>query len=346
MFMYFYLHAFFYGGKMKSRLLMVLPTIFVSALLLQSPAAKLSKSAVESTGLKDDPATCILEPKEQSGIGDIKFSILSEADFQKVNGTEWVLMKGQSVGGITYPGYTGELLGDIVNDQNSDYEGGLANIPDTGGKFLRARNTVASDSAQNPSGILKLGAYQADAMQDHRHYYDLPKQGGGVPGGGAYTGGGGLDTMYSSYVVPSNGYPRLSNESRSKNITVNMFVKIRRACIKGSIENKITENKLDIQKLLCGPSDLTTYPDGCFALPESSETEQHAKVTCIKSGLDEWELDNAKKYWSHNCLVQSVAMGKRILLSLGSNRTGEEETWYDHIVMTYPYYNHIPVSAE
>lgn len=298
-----------------------------------------------------DPATCTLESLEQAGIGDVKYSILTEADFQKVNGTEWVLLKGQTMAEINYAPYdklngTIETVVDVAGQPNV-YHADYVNLPDARGIFLRGEN---GGTTRNPDTLIKMGEYQADSYEAHTHGALGTWLLGNAPGNryAATTGGFGNDDPGNAIVQPAGG-----NETRSKNVTVNIFVKIRRGCINQALEDKfvafqakIDEAEAAVQALKCGPIDTATYPNGCFEMPETNEAEKHSKVTCLETGLVEWEGDNNLKFWSHNCVIQTVATSKRILIDLADSKTPDEETYFNRIVFKYPYYNDVSWKAE
>jgi hypothetical protein len=144
-----------------------------------------------------------------STVGDVKQSVLTEEQFLSLNGNAWALMDGRDVTGSVYHAITGNIV-----------------IPDmvTQGAFLRQ----ATDGRA-------LGSYEADALQGHHHLMQDDLNGGGqmtfshAPG-------------YRSYATPThtmlsvrattllddgvNGTPRVANETRSKNVAINFFIKI------------------------------------------------------------------------------------------------------------------------
>jgi hypothetical protein len=69
----------------------------------------------------------------QNPVGMIVQSMLTEAQFQAINGTNWVLAAGQSVTGSQYATITGN-----------------SSIPDLRGMFLRGKNNSRSDGNQAP----------------------------------------------------------------------------------------------------------------------------------------------------------------------------------------------------
>jgi hypothetical protein len=86
------------------------------------------------------------------GIGSVKYSPLSEAQFQALYGTGWVLYDNRSV---------------VGSSLNTKY--GVATLHDHRGLYPRAKNNGRSDGKQNPAGELAIGTYQEDFLQDHVH---------------------------------------------------------------------------------------------------------------------------------------------------------------------------------
>lgn len=144
-------------------------------------------------------------------VGGLMSAMLTEAQFQAIYGTGWVLMDGRSVAGSKYASMTGN---------NS--------IPDARGLVLRGKNNGRGDGAQNPDGDLALGTFQNDAMQGHAHRSSNAYAGN--PGGGANAGGSFLTlsqvTVDQLISDGANGTPRTASESRMKNVTVNHFIRI------------------------------------------------------------------------------------------------------------------------
>ena len=86
-----------------------------------------------------------LNDANNTPVGAILQSRLTEAQFQAINGTSWVLMDGRSI--------VGSKLADIT---------GITNLDDARGLILRGKNNGRSDGAQNPDGDLAIGTYQSD----------------------------------------------------------------------------------------------------------------------------------------------------------------------------------------
>jgi hypothetical protein len=152
-------------------------------------------------------------------VGDVKQSVLTEAQFQSLHGTSWVLMDGRSVAG-----------------SDLDTEFGVSTLPDARGVFLRSKNNGRSDGNQNPAGERAVGFLESDQMQGHKHGMDKAGMGYGAgPGDGSW-GRADTNSPANAWVYnvgnPStdtiNGTPRTGAETRPKNITVNTFIKINR----------------------------------------------------------------------------------------------------------------------
>jgi hypothetical protein len=136
-------------------------------------------------------------------IGTVVHSVLTLAQYQSLAGSGWVLAEGQSIVGSALHSLTG-----------------MTNAPDARGKSLRGKNNGASGINYNPDGDLALGSYQADAFASHSHQHVLYGQ---TTTGGSY----GIPPQGSN---PTAQYGTTSsvggNETRMKNITTNIFIKI------------------------------------------------------------------------------------------------------------------------
>lgn len=155
-------------------------------------------------------------------VGDVKQSVLTEAQFQSLHGASWVLMDGRSVAG-----------------SDLDTEFGVSTLPDARGVFLRGKNNGRSDGNQNPAGERAVGFLEGDQMQGHQHIpsTNSVNQAYQFASGSAqlytYAWGSGASVNNAPNVGNPvtdaiNGTPRTGLESRPKNITVNTFIKINR----------------------------------------------------------------------------------------------------------------------
>lgn len=85
-------------------------------------------------------------------VGDVTYSMRTEAQVQAARGTGWVLCDGRSVVGSKYQSLTGQ-----------------ANIPDFRSLFLRGKNNGISTALGNPNGEVALGATEDDSHPLHGH---------------------------------------------------------------------------------------------------------------------------------------------------------------------------------
>lgn len=154
-------------------------------------------------------------------IGDIKTSILTLAEFQTLHGSCWIkLNQGADNSNVDI---TGSDLATLKS---------INSIKSATGRVLRAEGGL-SDS---------LGNTQEDSFQSHQH--DTVE---GVFSGGSGASRGRRLTVtnigeVSAYSQSSNalrtnsvidggsGTPRVSSETRMKNLTVNMFIKVNHEC--------------------------------------------------------------------------------------------------------------------
>lgn len=170
-------------------------------------------------------ARALINIPTSGNIGDVKASMLTLAQFQAINGVNWVLADGSSAAGTTYAAITG-----------------ASNVPDMRGQFLRGKNNGRVDGNQDPSGERALGVLQADQMQGHGHAY-YSNQNFNIGGNAGYARvprqtGINADLQSADVVNTSNtpirepttngsnGTPRTGNETRPRNVAVNYFIKV------------------------------------------------------------------------------------------------------------------------
>lgn len=134
-------------------------------------------------------------------VGTTIDSILTEAQFQNEFSSDWVLADGRSVAGSQYETVTGN-----------------ATIPDFRGQFKRGKNNGRSDGNENPDGDVALGTFQDMEIQSHRHrvFASTGAQSGSTQAENT------SNSTAASYFTQNTG----GNETRPKNITVNIFIKI------------------------------------------------------------------------------------------------------------------------
>jgi len=121
------------------------------------------------------------------------------------------------------------LYGNIYGSQNASQ----FRIPSFQGYTLRGLDPSATidvnastRTAQNAGGSTgnAVGTIQQDAFQGHAHGYLDNQSGSGSPGGAGVSGDRALIT-YSIVTDGTNGTPRVSSETRMKNITVLFCIK-------------------------------------------------------------------------------------------------------------------------
>jgi hypothetical protein len=141
-------------------------------------------------------------------LGELRESMLTEVQFQAETDSTWVLCDGRSVLGSDYATLTGFTV-----------------IPDARGMTLRGKNNGRVDGNQDPDGDRALGTYQADALKAHSHDLPQTRAPGGIVCGTLAVGGGSGDGCGATQPTAlSTG----ANETRAKNIAVNIFIKINR----------------------------------------------------------------------------------------------------------------------
>lgn len=275
-------------------------------------------------------AACMLEDVATAGLGDVKYSILSEAQFQQVNGAGWVLMKRQYKGDLV----TGNepSVFDYMDGNNEN----LSYLPDARGVFLRGKSF---NSGKNPDGDLLLGTFQDDMFASHTHIQDPHthnmigevQDGATASPGVPRLGGSTIRDMSIQATRAVNQYAG-GNETRSKNITVNIFVKVKRNCLDAVTVASIMALQDFNAKNKC---------DNCLNLPETNLIDLEAKLACFKNEIDLYEADN--KIWSVTCTARTVGYAKRVLMLIGVDRTTDDNTWLTHLDNQYPYYNVVTV---
>ena len=151
-------------------------------------------------------------------IGTIVHSMLTQEQFQRVNGTGWVLMDGRCVS---------SHCDDCINDSEYYKVTRLAHIPDARGLFLRGHNNNRSDPKHkgNPQNK-RLGETQNDQFKSHNHTNN------NVVGAQSDRGKGGITSGDSKWggqtinVLPIISHSGGKDETRPRNLTVNIFIKI------------------------------------------------------------------------------------------------------------------------
>jgi hypothetical protein len=163
---------------------------------------------------------------DQNPVGMIVQSMLTEPQFQDINGEGWILSDGRPVTGSTYEAITGN-----------------ANAPDLRGLVLRGQNNGRVDGNQNPDNPA-LGVFQDHAFSSHQHggnsgiqsanhtHVTDTLKGGGIAYGSTAASSANTNTntgqtsstnsVNHTHAITSEG----GNENRMRNMTVNTFIKI------------------------------------------------------------------------------------------------------------------------
>lgn len=141
-------------------------------------------------------------------VGSLVYSMLTEAQFQSQAGAGWVLADGRNVAGSRYQSVTG-----------SD------TLPDPRGIFLRGKNNGRVDGRENPAGELDLGTFQGHAVEAHAHATGVTALQDTDP---ANTGTIVKDegSEYAITTETETGEYGTSTETRPRNVTVNIFIRI------------------------------------------------------------------------------------------------------------------------
>ncbi len=160
---------------------------------------------------------------DESHVGDIRYSILSEAQFRRLHGAEWEILRGQPV----------------PHDSELREYWGDRNLPDARGVFLRSANNGRRRSEGNPEGHLPIGSYRGDTFKSHNHNDRGHDHGHnfhigtthGIGGAGAARGGGHGWLTEGVRGSVQQGYAHIQHtgdvETRPRNVTVNTFIKVR-----------------------------------------------------------------------------------------------------------------------
>ena len=287
---------------------------------------------------------CVLEELAGAGLGDVKYSILSVAQFQAVNGPEWVLLKGQSKQEL------GIADGDdsVFNYLHLETNVATDRLPDSRGLFFRVKNNSSgggddrNDGFENPDGEMLLGQYSEDKLKAHFHRSQVSSDRIGNPDGSTDTSGSSAPN--NSYwrgnkYLNANTHPTTTdgqNETSPKNMTVNAFVKVKRKCLDGVALAERRAAEARIQQL--EGYILKNQCDACLTMSENDLTELRTKNQCFKAEIDDFEAGTNE--WSVTCQARTIGNSKKVLMLIGANnRTQEETEFLSHLDNQYPYYN-------
>jgi hypothetical protein len=195
--------------------------LLLSLTFLSSAHAQLSSVSTGDAIQAAKINSMIVEINRMYDIGDIRSSLLPEAQFQSRNGSCWVLMKGQIVAGSLYATLTGR-----------------SSLPAAEGRFLRNAGGNAAE----------LATTQEEEFKSHTHVQNAHSHLGGFPRANGYnyashgalngTTTGGTTYVASeaagsyvgryAYTTNSTATNQVTGgiETRPANLTVNMFIKI------------------------------------------------------------------------------------------------------------------------
>ena len=140
-------------------------------------------------------------------LGSVVHSLLTEAQFQAINGVGWVLEDGRSISTSALALLTGITV-----------------LPDSRGRFLRGKNNGRSGATGNPDGDVALGTTQDDQFLSHVH--GLTNDSSAEQYGGSGRGDGNDGDDYETNPVTLTVQASGGNETRPRNITHNIFVRI------------------------------------------------------------------------------------------------------------------------
>lgn len=168
-------------------------------------------TVADATTVNANFATLKTAVDSNGAVGDVVSSLLTEAQFQAARGTGWVLADGRSVAGSAYATTSGQT-----------------SVPDLRGVYLRGKNNGRADGKQNPDGEVALGTYQADTFASHNHVDGFAGVNTTASFGvtttaaaGNINSQSGTNTNFHAITSSTGG-----NETRTRNVTVNYFVRI------------------------------------------------------------------------------------------------------------------------
>jgi microcystin-dependent protein len=144
----------------------------------------------------------IVDNVQSAGVGDVEMSFLTEAQFQAIRGTGWVLCDGRSVEGSQYEAVTGASA-----------------IPDMRGRYPRMKDHGAGRETR---GELATGTSYDDEFKSHQHGILAASFGGGPLQNRLLRGNGAAFENNSIYDTVASG----GAETNPKTTVLNFFVRI------------------------------------------------------------------------------------------------------------------------
>ena len=146
-------------------------------------------------------------------LGDVKYSVLKETEFQRMNGTGWILMDGRD-----------------INNTDLCKLGNVCKILDARGEFIRGWNQdrIDGDPFQKENNKERtLSDYQDDALQNHTHD-SMQTISGSVGADKGYIARGTKDYQIGGTIGKAkvNGAQSSEYETRPKNISLYIYIKV------------------------------------------------------------------------------------------------------------------------
>ncbi len=152
----------------------------------------------------------------KQALGNVTYSVLSPDVFRQENGLGWFLLDG----GL-------DLKNNNLNLQQTDLcnkHGLFCNdLPDARGTFLRGMNLGREESKGDTNNDRKVGSFQQDEFKTHQHDIQLGTR---VAGHSAKTKGGEFWGNERSKHKTNWSKPTTSKETRPKNITLYIYIKL------------------------------------------------------------------------------------------------------------------------
>jgi hypothetical protein len=166
-----------------------------------------------------------LPEKDTGNLGEIRQSILTLENFQKIYGAGWVLMAGQDIHDT-----------DLFKEQLWPTD----HIPDARGLYLRGTNYDRDPNTGNPTPNLEVGAYMEDQFKSHTHTdaghghghgLSVPTAAGtGGAGVARGSGGGWAPQGVEGGIHSGNANIQYTggSETRPRSLVVNTYIKVNR----------------------------------------------------------------------------------------------------------------------
>jgi hypothetical protein len=152
---------------------------------------------------------------QDAAVGEVRFSLLSPADFLNLYGSDWTLLDGQNVSSKPIAPYLPSEL---------QIDGGVF-LPDARGRFLRMINHGAEADVGDPAGQRHVGNSQADSVASHAHQYAVPRADGSKRRAGK-AGEDRFNALRTDDNTTETTAVAGGDETRPRNVAVNVYVRI------------------------------------------------------------------------------------------------------------------------